>query len=233
MTSSDPQQPGDDPTVIRPSEPAPSGPDLTKRDSGAGYGGDADAATTIHNTTQPDPYASPSNPYAPYSAPADPYAANPYAAPSDPYAAPSDPYASASNPYAAQSDPYGAPPQYPGQPGGFPGYPGQNLPGYPAPGYPAQQPTTNGLAIAALVCGIVAFPLGCLYGVGIAAAIAALVMGIISMKQVKQTGQPGHGMALAGTILGGVFIALFVIAIVIIIVIAATGDFDTVLLPFG
>ncbi|GAA1087426.1 DUF4190 domain-containing protein [Tsukamurella spumae] len=231
MTSSDPQQPGDgtfDPTVIRPVEPASSGPDLTEHaDTASSDGGDPDAATTVHPTVQPDPYAAPSNPYA---APADPYAApNPYAAPgADPYAAPVDPYA--------------APPVYPGQQPfgqnaygqqqfgqqpGFPAYPGQNLPGYPAPGYGQQSTGTNGLAIAALVCGIVSFPLGCAYGLGIITAIAALIMGIIAMKQVKETGQDGHGMALSGVILGGVYIALFVIAIVIIVIVAASGGFDT------
>ena len=94
MTSNDPQQPGDgtyDPTVIRPAEPNPSAPDLTKRDGDQNVGGDPDAATTVHQTAQPDPYAAPPA----YTPPADPYAApaDPYAAQQDPYGAPADPYA--------------------------------------------------------------------------------------------------------------------------------------------
>lgn len=205
MTSSDSQQPDDgtyDPTVIRPVEPASTGPDLTKRD--------ADAAT-VYNATTPDPYAAPSNPYA---IPADPYSqsANPYAQPVDPYAA---------------HNPYAAPPQYPVQPFGQQQFGqqqfGQQLPGYPAypgqPGYPAYgqgAPTgTNGLAIGALVCGIASIPLTCLY-VGILLGIAGAVMGAIAMKQTKETGQDGHGMALAGAITGGVGIGLSLIYFVLI-----------------
>lgn len=241
MTSSDPQQPGDgtyDPTAIRPVEPSQPAPDLTKRDGDQNVGGDADAATTVHPAAQPDPYAAPSAytpPVDPYAAPADPYAAqqNPYGAPADPYAAPADPYA---------ANPYAAPPQYPGQqqygqqqfPGqpfggqpGYPAYPGQQ-PGYG--GYPGQQPKTgtNGLAIASLVCGILAIPLACLIGMfSIPLPIAALVMGIIGMKQTKQTGQQGYGMALAGTILGGVVLVLVVILVIIGIGVVASGALDS------
>ncbi|KXO93868.1 DUF4190 domain-containing protein [Tsukamurella pseudospumae] len=233
MTSNDPQQPGDgtyDPTVIRPAEPASSSPDLTKRDTASDVGGDPDAATTVHPTALPDPYTAPSNPYAP---PADPYAVpNPYGAPADPYAAPSNPYA------APSADPYAAPPVYPGEPQfgqnaygqqqfgqqpGFPAYPGQNLPGYPAPGYGQPTAGTNGLAIAAMVCGIVSIAMFCAWGIGIVPGIAAVVMGIIAMNKIKVTGQQGHGMALAGIITGGIGI-LVCLAILILIIIGINAD---------
>ncbi|CAM3952068.1 DUF4190 domain-containing protein [Tsukamurella ocularis] len=241
MTSSDPQQPGDgtyDPTVIRPAEPAPPAPDLTKRDgdqapTGQDVGGDPDAATTVHQTAQPNPYATPSA----YTPPADPYAA-----PADPYAAQQNPYGAPADPYAAQN-PYGAPPQYPGQQQypGQPQYPGQQgfagQPGYPAypggpgyPGYPGQgpKPGTNGLAIASLVCGILAIPLACLIGLfSIPLPIAAIITGVMGMKQTKQTGQQGYGMALAGTILGGVVLVLVVVLVIIGIGVLASGGFDT------
>ena len=266
MTSSDPQQPGDgtyDPTVMRPAEPKPSAPDLTKRDgdtpAGQEVGGDPDAATTVHQTAQPDPYAAPSAytpPADPYAAPADPYSAqqNPYGAPADPYAAQQNPYGAPADPSAAPSNPYAAPPQYPGQdqfgqqqypgqqgfagqppyPGqqgfagqqpGYPAYPGQ--PGYPTPGY--GQPTgTNGLAIASLATGIIAFPFSCIPFLGygsIFLGIAAIVMGVIAMKQTKQTGQQGRGMAIAGVVLGGVYLALFVIGLIFGIAYVATDGF--------
>ncbi|BDD83125.1 hypothetical protein TPB0596_28880 [Tsukamurella pulmonis] len=260
MTSSDPQQPGDgtdDPTVIRPAEPTPSAPDLTKRDGGTASAGDQnvgdpDAATTVHNTAQPNPYAAPYTPPAdPYAAPADPYAQqNPYAAPADPYA-----------------NPYAAPPQYPGQQfggeqpqygqqpygqdpygqqgfgqqqpfgqqgygqQGFPAYPGQagGYPGYP--GYPTQQQSgTNGLAIAALVTGVLAFPLACIPFLGYVTpflAIAAIVLGIIGMKQAKQTGQQGRGMAIAGIVLGSVYLVLLVIGLIFGIAYVATDGFGS------
>lgn len=256
MTSSDPQQPGDgnyDPTVMRPAEPSPSSPDVTQRDGGdAGQdvGGDPDAATTVHHTAQPDPYATPYTPPAdPYAAPAaDPYAQqNPYGAPADPYAAPSNPYAAPPQ-YPGQQfggeqqqfgqQPYGQDPygqqgfgQQPyGQPG-FPAYPGQNA-GYP--GYPAQQSTgTNGLAIASLVTGILAFPLVCIPFLGIATpllAIAAIILGIIGINQTKQSGQQGRGMAIAGIVLGALYLVLFVIGVIVLIATDGFADYTDYLL---
>jgi len=62
-------------------------------------------------------------------------------------------------------------------------------------------PPTNGLAIAALVCGIAEiFTLGL-------AAIPAVILGHLARGQVKQTGERGDGMALAGIILGYLGIA--------------------------
>ncbi len=233
MTSSDPQQPGDgtyDPTAIRPVEPSQPAPDLTKRDGDQNVGGDPDAATTVHPAAQPDPYAAPSA----------------YTPPVDPYAAPADPYAAQQNPYGAPANPYAAPPQYPGQqqygqqqfPGqpfggqpGYPAYPGQQ-PGYGGyPGYPQPQQTgTNGLAIASLSTGIIAFPFSCipLLGYGsVFLAIAAIVMGVIAMKQTKQTGQQGRGMAIAGVVLGGVYLALFVIGLIFGIAYIASDGFGS------
>jgi hypothetical protein len=86
----------------------------------------------------------------------------------------------------------------------FPGY----VPAAPyAPGGPV--PGTNGLAIAALVCGIFGF--FCFIP-----AILALVFGYISRSQIRQTGglQPGRGMATAGIVLGWIWIALTVVVII-------------------
>jgi len=97
------------------------------------------------------------------------------------------------------------PPSYPPPPppGGY-GYPPPQQPGgygYPPPGsgYPQQTPGTNGLAIASLVCSL----LGWLCGIG---PILGLVFGFIALNQIKQTGQGGRGMALAGIIIGAVAI---------------------------
>ncbi|BDH56943.1 DUF4190 domain-containing protein [Tsukamurella sp. PLM1] len=225
MTSNDPQQSGDgtyDPTVIRPVEPAPPAPDLTKRDDDATQIAnpviDGDAATTVHNTATPDPYAAP----------------EPYPAPSNPYAAQPDPYAAPSNPYAAQPDPYAAPPQYPGPqqyPGqqgfgqqpfgqqlpGYPAYPGQNAPGFPGYGQPMQT-GTNGLAIASLICGVVSMVLFCFWGAGLLVAIPAVVMGVLAMKQIRLSGQEGHGMALAGVITGSIGLVISLCYLILVII---------------
>lgn len=67
--------------------------------------------------------------------------------------------------------------------------------------------TTSGLAIASLVCGV----LGCLFPLG----LIAIILGIVAMTQISKPERRlrGHGMALAGTILGVVFTGLAVLAL--------------------
>jgi len=45
-------------------------------------------------------------------------------------------------------------------------------------------------------------------------APAGLILGIIARKQIRQTGEDGDGLALAGIIVGGIVTALFVLVIV-------------------
>jgi amino acid transporter len=76
----------------------------------------------------------------------------------------------------------------------------------------------NVLSIIALVAAFV-FPL------------AGIICGHISLGQIKRTGEKGHGLALAGTILGYVFTAFYIIGIVIYVVVIAaivsSGDYST------
>lgn len=102
------------------------------------------------------------------------------------------------------------PPSYPPPPGGY-GYPPPPQPGgygYPpqGPGYPQQSPGTNGMAIASLVCSL----LGWICGVG---PILGLVFGFIALNQIKQTGQGGRGMALAGIIISVLVIVAGIILV--------------------
>ena len=121
------------------------------------------------------------------------------------------------------------PPPPPGSPGphGQPGYappqygqpqyaqPGYAQPGYPPPGYgaPGHPPVyvrpTNTMAILALVMAFVFAPAG-------------LILGIVARKQIRQTGEDGDGLALAGIIVGGIVTAIFVFFIVLWIVAFAT-----------
>jgi hypothetical protein len=89
---------------------------------------------------------------------------------------------------------YGAPPAYP-PPGHGPPYHG------PPPGYlPSYPRPTNTLAILALVLAFVFAPAG-------------LVLGIMARRQIRQTGEEGDGLALAGIIVGGIGCALVVLVI--------------------
>ncbi|WP_333737381.1 DUF4190 domain-containing protein [Streptomyces sp. IBSBF 2806] len=142
----------------------------------------------------------PEDPYQPPQPP-NPYPQDPFAPPQRPYA--QDPYAQ--DPYAR--GPFGPPgyqspagPQgpYPQGPYGAAPYPvwGQGYSPY------GRLPAINGLAVAALVLGILCF----LPAVG-------LVLGIIALAQIRKRGERGKGMAVAGSILSSVGLALWVLAL--------------------
>jgi hypothetical protein len=83
--------------------------------------------------------------------------------------------------------------------------------------YPLVRPT-NGLAIAALVCGIAAFAVGI-------TCIPAIICGHMARGQIRRTGEQGDGLAVAGLILGYISIVLFAVAIVAIALVASrTGS---------
>jgi hypothetical protein len=92
----------------------------------------------------------------------------------------------------------------------------------PAPG-PVGQPyvpqETNGLAVAALVCGIAGFFCGLVW-------ILALVFGYRARAQIDASGgqQGGRGMAVAGIVLGWIWGALAVLYIIGAIVVVAADS---------
>jgi hypothetical protein len=106
--------------------------------------------------------------------------------------------------------PYGQPPY--GQSGyGATGY-SQPYPGSGFSPYPAA-PKTNGLAIASLVCSI----LGFCCGIG---GVLGVIFGFVARGQIKRSGgaQKGSGLALAGIIVGFVFIVLAAIGLVFLLI---------------
>lgn len=80
------------------------------------------------------------------------------------------------------------------------------------------QGQTNGLAIAALVCGV------CQVFLWFLAAIPAVVLGHMARKQIRQTGEQGDGMALAGMILGYIGLALTVLFVILIVIIGVAAS---------
>jgi hypothetical protein len=98
-----------------------------------------------------------------------------------------------------QGQPYGQQPY--GQPYGQQPYAPQPY-GY---GYPPPR-RTNGFAIASMVLGIV-----WVYWIG---SILALVFGYIARKQIRERGDAGNGMAIAGIVLGWVGVGVLVLALV-------------------
>ncbi|MET9565713.1 DUF4190 domain-containing protein [Streptomyces tauricus] len=107
--------------------------------------------------------------------------------------------------------PYGA---YPGQgPAPYPGQgPGPYPPQGPAPygyqpwgqGYsPYAAPAPfNGLAISALVLGVLCF-----------LPLVGLVLGLVALGQIKKKGERGKGMAIAGIVLSGLGTAILALAL--------------------
>lgn len=87
----------------------------------------------------------------------------------------------------------------------------------PAPPYPAavSPRRTNSLAIAALCCGIGQVVVGPLAG------IPAIVLGTMSLKQIRETGEEGRGMATVGLVLGSVGVVLVVVSVLLIAVVFA------------
>ena len=67
---------------------------------------------------------------------------------------------------------------------------------------------TNGLAVAALVCGIAQFAVGLTF-------IPAIICGHMARRQIRQTGEAGDGMAIAGLILGYIGGALVIGAVLL------------------
>jgi hypothetical protein len=97
-------------------------------------------------------------------------------------------------------------PSYPPPPAGNypPPPPG---PGYPPPplgGYPPAAAGTNSMAIASLVCSL----LGWLCGIG---PILGIVFGILALGKIKETGEGGRGLAIAGIAIGGVLVAFGIV----------------------
>jgi hypothetical protein len=116
---------------------------------------------------------------------------------------------------------YGGPPPPPY--GGPSGYGGPPQPMYPGPydpyqGYPAQE--TNGLAVASLVTSIagvvLGIPLAIFCYVGWLIPVVGAVLGGIALNQIKQRGQQGRGLAIAGIAIGSGTAALLLLVMVVV-----------------
>jgi hypothetical protein len=95
------------------------------------------------------------------------------------------------------------PPSYPPPPPG--GY-GSAPPPPGGYGYqpPPQATGTNGMAIASLVCSL--FGWLCIIG-----GILGIIFGFLALNQIKQSGQGGRGMAIAGIVIGVIVTAIVIL----------------------
>ncbi len=102
-------------------------------------------------------------------------------------------------------------------------------PSYSNPNYSSQakvnytvpaSSTSNGLAISGFICSLIFIPIG----LGILSAIAGLILSIMGMSNAKKLpGNKGHGLALAGTIISAVRLALLVIIIIALFALMVRG----------
>ena len=70
---------------------------------------------------------------------------------------------------------------------------------------PVRVPPTNGMAIASLICGLA-------FGVG---AIPAVILGHLAHGQIKRNGERGEGLAIAGLVLGYLWLSLWTLIILV------------------
>lgn len=142
---------------------------------------------------------------------------------------PTQPYPAATTQpgYPAAYPAYGAPDPTYGAPG-YPGYQSQpgyqqqayaqasyptsysGYPGYTTPVMPVSQ-KTNGLAIASLVVSLAGLPMVFCYGVGGLLGLVGAILGHVAQRQVRERGEGGRGLALAGVIIGWVTLALGIV----------------------
>ncbi|MBM7807635.1 hypothetical protein JOD57_003472 [Geodermatophilus bullaregiensis] len=79
----------------------------------------------------------------------------------------------------------------------------------PPPGWPPLRRPTNTLAVLALVLAFVLAPAG-------------LVLGVVARRQIRETGEQGDGLALAGIVVGAIGTALAVLGILLAFLALAT-----------
>ena len=132
------------------------------------------------------------------------------------YAAPPPPpppgYAAPPSPFGPPPTGYGAQPPYAGAP--YAGSP------YGAQQYGYVTPRNSGRAAAVLALGIGSLVLMCMYGIGVIAAIVALVLAPGAKREIRESRGyvVGEGMVKAGVICSWITVGLTAVAVVIIII---------------
>ncbi|WP_307835240.1 DUF4190 domain-containing protein [Streptomyces adelaidensis] len=252
-----PADPPERPASVEPATPAPRDPWAAPADAPAPVpssvhdqqtvisipGADPTAPTQPQAPAQPHPWAAP-NPFAPPGGPQPPGAQTP--PPANPFATPAAPGIHGT--HGTQGAPVPPPPISPEGPGqvpyGYPqypahtGYPGAHshpMPGYPAPGYAwplMPPPPSNGMGIAAMVIGICAAVLFCLWPLAILLGIMAVIFGFVGRAKARRGEATNPGHALAGIICGFVGILLGIAFIVLLIVAPGSDSYDSDTDPF-
>ncbi len=91
------------------------------------------------------------------------------------------------------------------------------------------KPPNDGLAIGSLVVGIASLALICFYGLGLLGSPFAIGLGVMSRRRISrsQGRLGGRGLATTGAVLGAIGTVLLVGLVVLVVVVLATGDWDS------
>jgi hypothetical protein len=96
--------------------------------------------------------------------------------------------------------------------------------------YPGVDPTgaRNGLAIASLVVSIASCLLVACYGLGGITGTVGAILGHVARRQIRERGERGDGMALAGIIIGWIALGLTIVLALffVIVLIFALRNFN-------
>jgi hypothetical protein len=118
---------------------------------------------------------------------------------------------------------FNPPPGWPHPPEGFtPDTGWQPDPSWPEPppGWQLWVPvSTSGMAIAAFVLGLLGFAL--------VSGILGIVLGSVALSQIRRTGQRGKGLAIAGIVLGGGWLAILALAVLGTIISGSSSNTGT------
>lgn len=66
------------------------------------------------------------------------------------------------------------------------------------------------MAIASLICGIV-----CFWGLG---SIAAVILGSVALRQIRERGEGGRGLAIGGIVVGAITLVAAIVVTILLIV---------------
>ena len=101
-----------------------------------------------------------------------------------------------------------------------------HIPGPPwQPGQVAVAKLPTGLAVAAMVCGIVSIPIMCIPYLGILSlpcSITGIVLGCIANGKAKRGEGGGKGMAVTGIVCGSVSLGIFILLLILVLVVGAS-----------
>lgn len=100
-----------------------------------------------------------------------------------------------------------------------------------ATGVPAApRPGTDAVAVLSLVAGLAGLVLVFAPVIGLAAPVAALVLGLVARARIRTSDRPGRGLATSGVVLGGIGLVLSLLVTVTSVALLSDPDSELTVL---